>query len=212
MAYDLEEQEQIESLKAFWRKYGGFLMTAVTVVMFGVAGWRGWGWYQERQAIEAAAVYDQLRLAASARDVAKVRETAGVIFDKHSSTAYAQMAALLASRAYLEAGDSKAARIPLQWAADKASDEEFRHVARLRLAGVLLDEKSYDQALALVATDPPERFQAMYADRRGDILLAQDKLAEARAAYRKALEKLSASSPLRNLVQLKLDALGPGEG
>ncbi len=212
MAYDLEEQEQLESLKAFWNKYGNFLLTVVTVVLLGVAGWRGWGWYQDRQAAEAAVAYDQLRKAVEARDVAKVRETAGAIFDRHSSTAYAQMAALLAARAYIDSGDLKAAKVPLQWAAERASDEEFRHVAKVRLAGVLLDEQAYDQALALVGGQAPERYQALYADRKGDILVAQNKPAEARAAYRQALDKLTASSPLRPLVQLKLDALGPGEG
>ena len=212
MAYDLEEQEQIANFKAFWNRYGNFLLTVLTVVMVGVAGWRGWGWYQEKQSAEAAAAYEQLRKAVSERDIPKVRETAGVIFDRHASTSYAQMAALLAARAYIESNDLKAARIPLQWAEDKASDEEFRHVARVRLAGVLLDDKAFDQALAVLAPQPPERYLALYADRRGDILIAQDKPAEARAAYKQALDKLSPTSPLRALVQLKLDALGPGEG
>lgn len=133
-------------------------------------------------------------------------------FDRHASTSYAQMAALLAAKAYIEANDLKAAKIPLQWAIDRASDEEFRYIARFRLAGVLLDEKAFDQALALLATQPPERYQGLFADRRGDILIAQDKPAEARAAYKQALDKLGSSSPLRGLVQLKLDAMGPGEG
>lgn len=212
MAYDLEEQEQIANFKAFWNKYGNFLLTVLTVVLLGVAGWRGWGWYQDSQAAEAAVAYEQLRKAVNERDLARVRDSAGVIFDRHGSTAYAQMAAMLAARAYVDANDLKAARMPLQWAADRAGDEEFRHAARIRLAGVLLDDKAYDQALAALASQPPERYVGLYADRRGDILLAQDKPVEARAAYKQALEKLSPSSPLRGLVQLKLDALGPGEG
>ena len=182
MAYDLEEQEQLESLKAFWKKYGNLLMTALTVVLLAVAGWRGWG------------------------------ETAGTLFERYSSTAYGQMAALLAARAYVEAGDTKSARVPLQWAIDHAKDEEFRHVARVRLAGLMIDDKAYDQALSLLSAKAPDRYQALYDDRRGDLLVAQDKPAEARAAYRQALDRLGPSSPMRGLVQLKLDALGPAEG
>ena len=212
MAYDLEEQEQLESLKAFWKKYGNALMTALTVVLLAVAGWRGWGWYQQQQAAEASLAWDGLRKAVAAKDVAKVRETAGTLFERYSSTAYGQMAALLAARAYVEAGDTKSARVPLQWAIDHAKDEEFRHVARVRLAGLMIDDKAYDQALSLLSAKAPDRYQALYDDRRGDLLVAQDKPAEARAAYRQALDRLGPSSPMRGLVQLKLDALGPAEG
>jgi predicted negative regulator of RcsB-dependent stress response len=134
------------------------------------------------------------------------------MFEKDGSTVYGQMAAMLAARAYLEAGDGKAARVPLQWAIDHAADDSFRHIARVRLAGVLLDEKALDQALGVLAVSPPERFQGLYADRRGDILIMQSKLNEARAEYRKALEKLALDSPLRSVVQMKLDALGVPEG
>ncbi len=212
MAYDLQEQEQIDELKAFWKRYGNFLMTVITLILLAIAGWRGWGWWQARQAAEAAAIYDQLRAAVSAKDSGRVRETAGAIFEKYGSTVYGQMAALLAARAYLDAGDAKAARVPLQWAIDHAADESFRHIARVRLAGVLLDEKALDQALGLLSASPPERFQGLYADRRGDILLMQNKPAEARIEYRKALEKLALDSPLRSVVQMKLDALGVQEG
>ncbi len=212
MAYDLEEQEQIENLKAFWKRWGNLLMTALTVVLLAVAGWRGWGWYQAQQSAEAAQAYDALRAAVAVKDVAKVRESAGTIFDRYGSTAYAQMAALLAARAYADGGDAKAARIPLQWAIDHARDEEYRHVARVRLAGLMLDDKAYDQALSLLSVQAPERYQGLYADRRGDVLVAQDKKPEARQAYKQALDKLGSSSPLRGLVQLKLDALGEGEG
>jgi len=211
MAYNLEEQEQLENLKAFWKQYGNFILTVVAVVALSVAGWRGWGWYQGQQAAQAAAVYEQLRQASSAKDVAAVRAAAGTLFDQYGRTAYGQMAALVAARAYVEAGDPKAAKAPLQWAMSNAKDDEFRHVARLRLVALLMDEKAWDEAQRLLAVDAPGRFAGEYADRRGDLLVAQDKAAEARAAYRQALEALAPDSPLRRVVQLKLDALG-GEG
>ena len=208
MAYDLEEQEQIESLKAYWDKYGNFAMTVITVVLVAIAGWRGWNWYETRQSTEAAAVYGQLQVAVQARDLSGTKDAAGTLFEKFGGTAYGQMAALLAARAYHDAGDDKAAKAPLQWAVDKARDEEFRHLARVRLAGILLDEKAFDQALALLPVESAGRFAGAYADRRGDILVAQDKRDEARAAYKLALDKLDERSPLRRVVQIKLDSLG----
>ncbi|MCD6732587.1 MAG: tetratricopeptide repeat protein [Burkholderiaceae bacterium] len=212
MAYNLEEQEQLENLKAFWKQYGNFILTVITVAALAVAGWRGWGWYQAREAAQASAVYEQLREAASAGDIAKVRAVAGTLFEQYGSTAYGEMAALVAARAYVDAGDPKAARVTLEWAVSNAKDDEFRHAARLRLAALLIDEKAYDEAGKLLAVDAPGKFAGEYADRRGDLLTAQGKPDEARAAYRKALEALGPDSPMRRLVQLKLDALGKEAG
>ncbi len=212
MAYNLEEQEQLENLKAFWKRYGNFILTVVTVAALTVAGWRGWGWYQARQGVEAAAVYEQLREAASARDADKVRAAAGTLFDRYGGTAYGQMAAMVAARAYVEAGDAKAAKMTLEWAVSNAEDEAFRHAARLRLAALLIDERAYDEAGRWLAVDATGRFAGEYADRRGDLLVAQGKAGEARAAYRQALEALGPESPMRRLVQLKLDSLGKEGG
>ena len=208
MAYDLQEQDQLDALKAFWNSHGNFLLTIVTIVLLAIAGWRGWGWWQQKQAVEAAAVYEQLREAVGRKDVAKVRDTAGRLFEGYGGTAYGSMAALLAARAYHDAGDTKAAKAPLQWAIDNAKDPAHRMLARLRLAGILLDEKAYDDGLKVLAVDDPGAFAAAFADRRGDLLLAQGKRDEARAAYRRAIDGLEPQAAIRPLVQMKLDALG----
>jgi predicted negative regulator of RcsB-dependent stress response len=207
MAYDLQEQEQIDELKAFWKRYGNFLLTVLTVALFAIAAYRGWGWYEGRQAAAASAVYDELRVAAAAKDTARVTQVAGTLFEQYGRTVYAQMGALLAARVHAEAGDAKAAKAPLEWAAGKG-DGEYAHLARIRLAGLLLDEKAYDEGLKLLPMDKAGEFAGAYADRRGDLLLAQGKAEEARAAWRQSLEKLPQRSPLRPLVEIKLDALG----
>ncbi len=208
MAYDLEEQEQIEGIKAFWKSYGNFILTAVTVVLLAIAGVRGWYWYQDRKASEAAEVFERVRAAAVKPDLPTLQDAAGTLFEKFGGTVYAPMAALLVARAHVEAGDSKAARPPLQWTIEHAADESFVHVARIRLAGLLIDDKAYDEASKLLSVDAPARYAGMYADRRGDLMLAQDKKAEARDAWKQALERLEANAPLRRLVQLKLDGIG----
>lgn len=209
MAYDLEEQEQIDNLKAFWNQYGNFILTVLTVVLLGIAAFRGWGWYQGQQAAQASVVYDQLQAAAQRKDIAKVKETAGTLFESYGRTVYGQMAALVAAKAYHDSGDARAAKAPLQWLVDKGGEGEFAMVARVRLAGILLDEKAFDEGLKLLAGDAG-RFAGEFADRRGDLLLAQGKVDDARAAYKLALEKLDERSPLRRAVQLKLDGLGGG--
>jgi predicted negative regulator of RcsB-dependent stress response len=208
MAYDLQEQDQLDAFKAFWNRYGNLILAGVTVVLLVVAGWRGWGWWQQKQASEAAAVYEQLREAVERKDVNKVKQASGQLFESYSSTVYGSMGALVAARAYHDAGDLKAAKAPLQWAVDKAKDPEHRLIARLRLAGILLDEKAYDEGLKLLAAEEAGRYAGSVADRRGDLLLAQGKRDEARAAYKDALAKLEPGSALLPMVRMKLDALG----
>ncbi|MGY8524167.1 YfgM family protein [Paracidovorax citrulli] len=208
MAYDLEEQEQLENLKAWWRQYGGFLTWVLIACLVAFAAWNGWNAWQRKQAGEAAVLYEQVMKAAEARDVQRIQRAAGDLQDKYGKTAYGQMTALVAAKVLYEAGDNAATKTQLQWAIDHG-DEEYAHLARVRLAGVLLDEKAYDQGLALLKDEPPAAFVALYADRRGDLLAAQDKREDARSAYRQALDKLSANDAgMRQIIQFKLDALG----
>lgn len=208
MAYDLQEQDQLDALRAFWNRWGTPILAVVTVVLLAIAGWRGYGWWQQKQSVEASAIHERLRKAVDARDMASVKQVSGELFEKYPGTIYASMGALLTARAWFESGDLKAAKAPLQWVIDKSSDPDHRLLARLRLAGVLLDEKAYDDALKLLTVSDAGAHAGAFADRRGDILVAQSKTAEARAAYKESLDKLQANSPLRPLVQIKLDALG----
>jgi len=206
--YDLEEQEQIEALKAWWRQWGGIIALAVTVAAVSIAAWVGWNWYRADQAVKAAAVYTALGKAMQAGDAAKAKEAAVKLVDEYGSTGYAPIAALAAARLAVDAGEPADAKARLQWVIDKAKDEGLKDLARLRLAAVLLDEKQYDAALALLDAKAGAQQTNLQADLRGDILVARGSLAEARAAYQSALEKTDARSPYRNLIQIKIDGLG----
>jgi predicted negative regulator of RcsB-dependent stress response len=208
MAYDLEEQEQIDAIKAWWKEYGNLVMLAVIACLVTIAAFQGWRYYRAQQSERAAALFTQLDQAERASDPKKVRDIAAQLISNYGSTHYAGMAALSAAKAGFETGELDEARKNLQWAVDKAREEEMRDVARLRLAGILLDEKKYDEALKLLSTKPGDAYVALYADSRGDVLAAQSKTAEARAEYQVALDKTDAASQYRRLIELKLDALG----
>jgi predicted negative regulator of RcsB-dependent stress response len=207
MAYDLEEQEQLATMKAWWDKYGNFILTAATVVLLGIAAFNGWRWYERREAQQGAAVYEELQKAFNGKDANRTKELAGTIIEHYGRTVYAPMAALQMARFNHDAGDLAAARAQLQWVMDKSGHEEYVLIARLRLAGVLLDEKNYDEALKVLSGGVPKSLVTAFADRRGDVLLAQGKVAEASAAYREALDSADARNPLRSFIQFKFDAL-----
>jgi predicted negative regulator of RcsB-dependent stress response len=217
VAYDLEEQEKIASLKAWWERYGNAFTSVVLGVAVAIGGYNVWNKFQRDKAASAGAVYDELQRAAAAKDTGHLRDLAGMLLDKYPSTAYAEMGALAAAKANLDAGDPKSAKAQLQWTIDRAIDPEYRAIARVRLSGVLLDEGGYDEAGKLVsaatAADLSPPFQASFADRRGDIALAQNKVDDAKREYTTALELLKSRTDGRgyaNVVQLKLDGLMGG--
>ena len=207
MAYDLEEQEQLATLKAWWEKYGNLTSWVLIAGLAAYSGWAGWNYYNRNQSTQASALYEELQTAVLAKDNAKVLRAAGDMESKFGSTTYAPMAALVAAKSSFEANDVKSAKAQLQWAVDHGADE-FKAIAQIRLAGVLLDEKAYDAALKALSGDVPEQFTGAVADRKGDILVAQNKVAEARAAYQAALDATDKKNPGRQLIQLKFEAIG----
>ena len=209
--YDLEEQEQIDTLKTWWKMYGNLVSGVVVAISVGVIGWQGWNWYQRGQVAQASAIYAVLEQGAALRDGQKVKAAAGELAEKFGSTSYAWLGALVAARQSFDAGDLKTARAQLSWAVENAKDE-VRDLARLRLAAVLLDEKAYDEALKQLEAAHDAAFAARFLELKGDVLAAQGKVPEARAAYKAALDKGEVREGRggagRELLRQKLDSLG----
>jgi predicted negative regulator of RcsB-dependent stress response len=227
-AYDLEEQEQLAEIKAWWKQYGNRLVNVATVVALIAVAWQGWNWYQRNQMGQASVVYGVLQQAVLAKDTQRIKAASGELLEKFSATPYAVLGALNSAKAMIEAGDAQSAKAQLLWAAEHGK-EELRDLARLRSAAVLLDEKAYDQALAQLNGASSASFEIRFLDMRGDILAAQGKKAEAAASFRTVLNKLdelgksgqsggagterqgASNSILHNLIEQKIDALGGGK-
>ncbi|HVR92634.1 MAG TPA: tetratricopeptide repeat protein [Casimicrobiaceae bacterium] len=206
--YDLEEQEKLDDLKAWWEQNSKYVSAAVLVVALVVIGVQGWRWYQRTQAEQASVLYQAVSQAARANDVSKAKEPAAQIVDRFARTAYAPRAALLYAKMLYDSGDKAGARAQLQWVVDHASGDELKTIARFRLAQAMLDEKQYDDALKTLDVKTDDAFAGLFADLKGDILAAAGKNAEAKSAYETALAKIDPKSPYRAFVQVKFDALG----
>ena len=206
--YDLEEQEKIEDLKAWWAQYGKYVSAVVTAIAIVVIGVQGWRWYQRTQAEQASVLYQAVSDAARVQDLTKAKDPATQIVQRYAGTAYAPRAALLYAKLLYDKDDRAGAKQQLQWVIDHAGEEELKAIARFRLAQALLDEKNYDEALKAIDVKTDDAFAAIYADLRGDILVSAGKKAEARAAYQVALAKIDPKSQYRPYVQVKLDSLG----
>lgn len=206
--YDLEEQEQIDTLKTWWKMYGNLVTSVVVAASLGVVGWQGWNWYQAGQSAKAASIYGVLEQAAGVGDAQKVKAAAGELAEKFGGTAYASLGAMVAAKQSFDAGDLKTAKTQLSWVAENGKDE-IRDLARLRLAAVQLDEQAYDEALKQLDAKHAPALDVRFLELKGDVLSAQGKKAEARVAYKAALEKMGDKSGAgRELLQQKLDSQG----
>ena len=206
--YDLDEQERLDELKAWWKRWGNLLMFGLAAVLAVAAGWRYWQNHVVTQSLEAAAVYEQLTQSLSANDTKAARDAGGLLIEQYKDTAYAPRAALLLAKLNIGARDLKSAQTQLEWAVANSKEPAVKDLARLRLAAVQFDQQQNDAALKTLSATHSDAFAFRFHDLKGDVLLAQGKPAEARAAYQAAFAKMTEDNPYRNIVELKLDALG----
>lgn len=207
-ALDLQEQEQLDTLKAWWKENGNRLLGVLLIIVIAMGGWRGWQYYQNKQSSEAATLYAGFLQQLESNDAKRVNDAAAAVMDKYAASGYAPRAALLAAQVNEQGKEAARAKAQLQWVIDHAAEDGLKDVARLRLAAVLLDEKNYADAMKQLEAKHPASFDGLYADLKGDVLSAQGKTDEARSAYKLAYEKTDAKSMYRNLIQIKMDALG----
>ena len=209
MPLDLEEQEQVAELKAWWNRWGTLLLAAAVAAALGFSGWTWWKSREARQAGQASALYETVARASQAGDAKALRDASGALVESYSATHYASMGALVAARYYFDHRDLKSAKAQLQWVIDHGATGDFRDLARLRLGAVLLDEKAYDEALKAAEAPHAAAYDAQFAALKGDILVAKSQPAEAKAAYKLALEKSgNDNGAFKESVRVRLEALG----
>lgn len=205
---DLQEQEQIDEIKHFWQRYGTPILAVITVALLAYAGWNGWQWYQREQATKAALLFDELERAAGAKEGDKVQRAFSDLKDRFASTTWARQGALVSAKSFLLLDKRAEARAALEWAAEQSGDADYQWIARMRLAGMLLDDKQNDAALQRLSGTPPASMAGLVLDRRGDVLMALGKRDEAVAAYKDALKALDIQSSYRLVLEAKLETLG----
>ena len=209
-SYDFEEQERIAELRAWWEDNRWYVIAAITAAVIAFVGYRGYLWWQQKSQEEAAAAYVPVADAVTAGDKKKAGESAKAVVEKYPRSFYASESALILARDAFDAGNLDEAARQLRWVMEHGADVH-RGLARTRLASVLLDQKKYDEALKTLDGNTDEAYAPMVADVRGDVMFAQNRMDEARAAYKAAVDKADPHNPVKQIAQTKLAALGGGQ-
>jgi predicted negative regulator of RcsB-dependent stress response len=206
--FDLEEQEQIDQLKHFWSNWGALISTALIVIFGAVAVWNGFQYWKNREALQAAYLLDVVETAGKIGDQARIEQAFTDIRSKYGETAQAGQAGLILAKLALDKNNIDAAKNALEWVAKNASDDGYKILAQLRLASIFIEAKSYDAALQEVSGKFPVELDSIVADRKGDIMLLQDKKAESIVDYKKSYDTASDNLEYRKLIEVKLNSLG----
>ena len=210
-AYDLQEQEQIDNLKALWKQWGSLVMTVLLAVVLGIVGSKAWHSYKQGRAEAASVEYTALEKSLQAQDLNKAKTQLTHLKSEFAASPYTSRAALLLAQSLVGSKDLKAAQEQLQWVLQQTKEEDLKDLTRMRLASVQLDQKQYADALKTLEAKPADVYMASFAELKGDILLASGKAAEAAKAYEIAINKTDKASPQHQFLLLKVDALGAGK-
>lgn len=207
--YDLEQQEQLANIKAFWEKWGTLISGLAFAIVLALAGWNGWNYWQNRKATEASVLLDQVNAAVDKKDSDAATRNLAILRKDYSKTAQADQAALRTARLLVDQKNWSGAEEVLDWINTNAKDEGIKALAVLHKSAVLIEQDKLDDALAaLQKYSFPFEFRPLANDRRGDILKTQGKDAEAIEAYNQAFDGFDEFSSYRSLVEIKLNALG----
>lgn len=207
-ALDMHEQEQIDTIKAWWKENGTKVIIAVLLAALAAGAVFGWRFWQGQRQAEAAALFAKVDALKDGKDYQQIDSAVEPLLKSFSSTAYAARAQMLAADVNIAAARPDDAASRLRWVAGNSTDEGLSNAARLKLGALLLDQKKYDEVLKLLDAPHPVSFDALYADLRGDVYVAQGKKQEARVSYQQALQTSVSGGNFASMVRLKLNALG----
>ena len=205
---DLDEQEQLDELKHFWKQYGNLITWALIVVLAAFTAWNGYQYWQRSQAAQSAAMFDEVERSVASKDATKIDRALTDMNAKFGSSAFAQQANLLAAKTFFEQGNADAAKKALMTVVQNSKDEGYQAIAKLRLAALFMADKNFDEALKQLSGTFPKDFVALADDRRGDVFALQNKMADAKLEYAKAYKALDERAGYRRLIEVKINALG----
>lgn len=208
MAYDLEEQESLDQLKAWWDKWGTLITVVLTVFCLAFAGYNGWKYYQKVQGTKATAAYVQLQNAVMNGDKKNIKSLSEGLMKEYPKHVFASLAAFTQAAAAANENDLNTARSALKWVIEVGKRPEYETLARVRLAGVELDAGNAKEALAVLeAAAPGAGSEVIYNDRLGDVQFALGNVDKAREAWEASIRFDKKVNTLSPLVTLKLEAL-----
>ena len=207
MAAHLEEQQELDDFKYFWKNWGRWLFALLIAAALGYLGYIIYKDHKISQNREAAEVLAQMvDKAQSKADSKQINADLLKLQQDYPDTVPAAQATMMVAATEFDAGRYDTAAGHLNWVLSNQKAPLIQALAAQRLAVVLLQQKKYDAAIAALSTKVEADFEPLLLEAKGDVYAAQNKIKEAAQSYQQALEKLPKDAIERELLQMKLDS------
>lgn len=207
MSVYMTEEEQIEALKKWWKKYSNTIIITFSIILLTLAGYKYWSWNRENTQLLASNTYEHMMLSFSNQESDKVKSYANKLVEDYSKTIYADVAHLTLAKQYIDKGDVTHGKKELKTVIDQGNTKAIKQIASIRMARVLLSEKKYNQALKQLEDVKYESFEPMINELRGDIYAATGKYPQAYSAYKKAISAAQSQGIGNLFLELKTNEL-----
>lgn len=208
MASHIEEQEELENFKYFWKSWGRWIFAVLLISALAYFGWKVYQGHIESRQQDAAAVLEQLvQKAQGGKDVSALNGDLKNLQENYPDSTAAAQASMMVAAAEFDRKQYATASAHLKWVLDHQQEPFIRALAISRLAVVHLQQNQYTEALNVLNTPVDSAFEPMILETKGDVFAAQGKNTEAVAAYEQALGKLPKDSPDGELLKLKAEQL-----
>ncbi|KTD19377.1 YfgM family protein [Legionella israelensis] len=203
MSVYMTEEEQIEAIKKWWKRYSTLITVMISVILLAIAGYRYWSWHQQKVLLQASNTYEQMMLAFSHQNDKAVKSFANQLIKNYKNTVYADVAHLTLAKLLIKNNKLNLAKDELYKVVENSKINALKQLARLRQARILLQQKSYDKALAELKIIDDSAYLAIINELKGDLFAATGKYQKAIESYRLAMDESKDSGTSNLFLEMK---------
>lgn len=207
MTVYMSEQEQVEMLKSWWKKYGNIIIVVISCLLLIISGVRYWSWHKINIEQQASTIYEKMMFAYANNDYKQVRSNSRRLIDDFKSTIYADVASLTMAKMAVDREKYNFAKKSLAFVTVNSKSPVLISIARVRIARLLMKEAKYQEALSEISKVTDKSLLSIVNELRGDISLAQNKKDDAMKYYKKAMMEVEKVDDANVYLEIKSNRL-----
>ena len=207
MSVYMTEEEQLESIKKWWKQYGNLVTVVLSLILFGIAGYRYLNWHQDKLTQQASVAYEQMMVALSNQNIKAVRAYANELIHEHNRTVYADAAHMTLAKIYVSKNKVEQAREDLQAVATDSKMSTLKQIAKIRIARIFAAEKSYTNALKELSSVHDNTYLPVINELKGDIYGATGQYQESMNSYKQTLDEVKNNGMGNLFLEMKTNAI-----
>jgi predicted negative regulator of RcsB-dependent stress response len=201
------EEEQIEMIKKWWKRYNGIITVIASLILLAMSGYKYWNWHQDKINQQASNAYEHMMVAFSNHDNKSIRSYANQLIKDYKNTVYADAAHLTLAKLYISQAKYTQAQEQLAFITLNSKIPAFQQIAKIRSARLLIGEQSYEKALNELSTVQDNAYLSVINEIKGDIYAAKGQYSEAIAAYRLAIDEVQTKGMGNLFLEMKTNEL-----